>query len=157
MNIIILCVEQYYNVVICQCEFQYFVEMVSSGKLLLCVLIGVLVLLYGIVKLKIGVGFVMGMLVQQGLLLELVYFVYVGEVVVLVMMIVGIWIWLVVLFVVINMIVVVVLVYVLQLFQFNDQGGWVVELQVMYLFGVLVVMLFGVGCYSVGGVLGCWN
>ena len=157
MNTTTLRAEQHHNAVIRQREFQYFAEMASSGKLLLRVLIGALVLLHGIAKLKTGVGPVMGMLAQQGLPPELAYFVYVGEVVAPVLMIVGIWTRPAALLVAINMIVAVALAHVSQLLQLNDQGGWAVELQAMYLFGALAVMLLGAGRYSAGGALGRWN
>lgn len=157
MNTTTLRAEQHHNAVIRQREFQYFAEMASSGKLLLRVLIGALVLLHGIAKLKTGVGPVMGMLAQQGLPPELAYFVYVGEVVAPVMMIVGIWARPAALLVALNMIVAVALAHVPQLLQLNDQGGWAVELQAMYLFGALAVMLLGAGRYSAGGALGRWN
>ena len=157
MNTTTLRAEEHQNAVIRQREFQSFAQMASSGKLLLRVLIGALVLLHGIAKLKSGVGPVMGMLTQQGLPGELAYFVYVGEVVAPVMLIVGIWTRLAALIVAVNMTVAVALAHVPQLLQLNDQGGWALELQAMFLFGALSVMMLGAGRYSAGGALGRWN
>jgi len=157
MNTTTLRAEPQQNAVVRRREFQYITEMASGGKLLLRVLIGALVLLHGIAKLKTGVGPVMGMLTQQGLPPELAYFVYVGEVVAPVMMIIGIWTRFAALIVAGNMIVAVALAHVPQLLLLNDQGGWALELQAMFLFGALSVMMLGAGRYSAGGALGRWN
>ncbi|WP_077036966.1 DoxX family protein [Pelomonas sp. KK5] len=131
--------------------------MASGGKLLLRVLLGALILLHGIAKLKTGVGPVAGMLTEHGVPGEMAYLVYVGEVAAPLMMIAGVWTRLAGLVVAVNMIVAISLAHVPQLAQLNEQGGWAIELQAMYLGSALAVMLLGAGRFSAGGALGRWN
>ena len=55
------------------------------------------------------------------------------------------------------MIVALSLAHVSQIFTLNQQGGWAIELQGMYLFGAIAVALLGAGRYSVGGLGGQYN
>lgn len=55
------------------------------------------------------------------------------------------------------MVVAIGLVHMGQLFTMTQQGGWALELQGMYLFGALAVMLLGAGRYGLGGVHGRFN
>jgi hypothetical protein len=50
----------------------------DTGKFILRVSLGVLILLHGIAKLQGGVGFISGMLAQHGLPGALAYLVYIG-------------------------------------------------------------------------------
>jgi putative oxidoreductase len=59
--------------------------------------------------------------------------------------------------VVINMIVALGLVHMADLFALTKQGGWALELQGLYLFGALTVVLLGAGRFSIGGKNGRWN
>jgi putative oxidoreductase len=55
------------------------------------------------------------------------------------------------------MLVAVGLVHTSQLVGLNQQGGYGLELQAMYLFGALAVALLGAGRFSLGGIDGRWN
>lgn len=138
-------------------EYETQAQMASIGKLLLRVVLGVLLLLHGIAKVKIGVGPIMGMLTQHGLPGELGYLVYVGEVLAPLMLIVGVWTRVAALGVAVNMLVAVGLAHMPQLLKLGEQGGYALELQALYLFSALAVMLLGAGRYSAGGALGRWN
>ena len=138
-------------------EYDQLAHMASGGKLLLRVVIGVLILFHGIAKLKGGLGPVEGLLTKAGLPEQLAYLCYLGEIVAPVLMIVGVWTRLAALVVVINMATAVALAHVPQLLTLNQEGGWALELQAMYLFGALSVMLLGAGKFSAGGALGRWN
>jgi putative oxidoreductase len=129
----------------------------DSGKLLLRVVVGVLVLLHGIFKLSAGVGFIGGMLAKAGLPGGLAYLVYVGEIVAPLLMIAGFWTRAAAGVVVINMLAAFGLVHMADLFAMTKQGGWALELQGLYLFGALTVVLLGAGRFSLGGVRGRWN
>ena len=129
----------------------------DSGKLLLRVAIGVLVLLHGIFKISAGVGFVSAMLVKAGLPGGLAYLVYVGEIVAPVLMFAGFWTRAAAGVVVINMLAGFGLVHMADLFSLTKQGGWALELQGLYLFGALAVVLLGAGRFSLGGLRGRWN
>ena len=138
-------------------EYEQLAQMASGGKLLLRVLLGALILFHGIAKVKSGVGPIMGMLGQHGLPPELAYLCYIGEVVAPLMLIIGIWTRPAALVVAINMAVALSLAHTQQILTLNDQGGWAIELQAMYLFTALAVMLLGAGRISAGGALGRWN
>ena len=63
----------------------------DTGKLVLRVALGVLILLHGIAKIGGGVSGIGGMLASQGLPGFLAYFVYVGEILAPVLLIAGIY------------------------------------------------------------------
>jgi putative oxidoreductase len=129
----------------------------DTGKLVLRVALGVLILMHGIAKITGGVGGISNMLASHGLPGALAYLAYVGEVVAPVLLIIGLYTrpaaWLVV----INMLVAIWLVHMKQLGMINKQGGWELELQGMYLFGALAVAFLGAGRFSVGGSGGRYN
>ena len=129
----------------------------DAGKLVLRVAVGLLVLLHGIFKLSAGVGFIGGMLAKAGLPGGLAYLVYVGEIVAPLLMIAGVFTRGAAAVVVINMLVAFGLVHMADLFALGKQGGWALELQGLYLFGALTVVLLGAGRFSVGGRNGRWN
>ena len=129
----------------------------EAGKLVLRLAIGVLVLLHGIYKLQAGVGFIAGMLEKAGLPSVLAYGVYVGEIVAPVLLILGLFTRAGAAIIVVNMLVAFGLVHMADLFALTKQGGWALELQGLYLFGALAVMLLGAGRYSVGGAYGRFN
>ncbi|WP_295551848.1 DoxX family protein [uncultured Pseudacidovorax sp.] len=122
------------------------------GKLVLRVAVGMLVLLHGISKLSTGPGFIVKMLQAHGLPGAIGYLVYIGEVLAPALMILGLWTRPAAAVVVINMIVALLLVHTGQFFAMTSQGGWALELQGLYLFGALAVMLLGAGRYAVAGL-----
>jgi len=121
------------------------------------VAVGFLVLLHGILKLSAGVGFIAGMLAKSGLPGGIAYLVYVGEIVAPLLMIAGLFTRAAAGVVVINMLVAFGLVHMADLFALTKQGGWALELQGLYLFGALTVVLLGAGRFSIGGKNGRWN
>lgn len=129
----------------------------DAGKLLLRLAIGVLVLLHGIFKISAGVGFVSAMLMKAGLPGGLAYLVYVGEILAPLLAIAGFWTRAAAGVVVINMLAAFGLVHMADLFALTKQGGWALELQGLYLFGALAVVLLGAGRFSLGGLRGRWN
>jgi len=129
----------------------------DAGKLLLRVTVGFLVLLHGISKLGSGPGFVVGMLERHGLPGALGWLVYVGEVVAPLLLIAGLYTRAAAAVVVINMLVAIGLVDIDKLFLIGKSGGWALELQALYLFGALTVVLLGAGRFSVGGEAGRYN
>jgi putative oxidoreductase len=129
----------------------------DAGKLVLRVVLGLLILLHGLFKLTHGVGPIVGMVGKAGLPSAFGYAVYIGEVIAPVLMIAGLWTRLAALVVAINMVVALALVHGQQIFTLNQQGGWAIELQGMYLFGAIAVALLGAGRYSVGGLGGRYN
>ena len=103
------------------------------AKLLLRVMLGGLILLHGISKIRGGPGFILDIVDKAGLPEPFGYLVYVGEVLAPILVIIGLWTRLAALVIALNMIVAVLLVHLGQLFTLNETGGWALELQGLYL------------------------
>lgn len=121
------------------------------GKLVLRVALGVLVLLHGVAKLRGGVGPIGEMLVAHGLPASLAYGALLGEVLGPLLLIAGFYARIGALLVVVNMLFAFFLAHLGQLGMLNEQGGWALELQGMYLAGAVALALLGPGRYSVNG------
>jgi len=129
----------------------------DTGKLVLRVVLGVLILLHGISKISSGVGGIAGMLSSHGLPGALAYLLYIGEVLAPVLLIAGIYTRPAAWIVVINMLVALWLVHTKDLFALGKSGGWALELQGMFLFAAVAVAFLGAGRFSVGGTGGRYN
>lgn len=129
----------------------------DSGKLILRVLLGILILLHGISKLRTGVSGISGMVASHGLPAALAYLVYIGEVLAPVLLIIGLYTRVAAVVVVINMLFAFGLVHTSQITSLNGQGGWQLELQGMFLFTAVAVALMGAGRFSLGGTSGRYN
>lgn len=127
------------------------------GKLVLRLALGLMVLLHGVAKLVGGIGFVTGALQKLGLPGAIGYLVYVGEVIAPLLIVFGLWTRLAALILAGNMVVAVLLMHTTQLFSLSDTGGWELELQGMFFFAALVLVLLGAGRYSIAGRGGRWN
>jgi putative oxidoreductase len=129
----------------------------DTGKLILRVSLGLMILLHGIAKIMGGVEGIVAMVGKAGMPGAFGYLVYVGEVLAPLLLIVGLWTRLAALVVAINMVVAIVLVHMGDLFALTKQGGWALELQGMFLFTATAVALLGAGRFSVGGARGRFN
>ncbi len=123
----------------------------DTGKLVLRLALGIMILLHGIAKLHGGIGFVASLVISHGLPGALAYGVYIGEIVAPVLLIVGLYTRAAAWVVVINMLFALWLVHLGDLFSLGKQGGWALELQGMFLFAALAVALLGAGRFSLGG------
>lgn len=129
----------------------------DSGKLVLRLAIGVLLLLHGIAKLKGGIGWMAGPLSAFGLPAFVGYGAYIGEVVAPLMLIAGKWTRLAGLVVAINMLGAIILVQRDKVAALNQGGGWAIELEVLFLLGGIALFLLGAGRYSVSRGIGRWD
>jgi putative oxidoreductase len=129
----------------------------DTGKLILRLALGILILLHGISKLSTGVGGIAGMLTGHGLPGALAYLVYVGEIVAPVLMIVGIYTRPAAWITVVNMLVAIWLVHLKDIGSLGKSGGWALELQGMFLFAALALAVLGAGRFSVAGTGGRYN
>jgi putative oxidoreductase len=127
------------------------------GKLILRLVLGLLILMHGISKLKNGVDFIGPALASHGLPVQLAYLAYIGEVLAPILLIIGLWTRVGGLIVVINMLFALGLMHMSQLGDLSKSGGWALELQAMYLFTALSIALLGAGRLSVGGTNGRFN
>ena len=117
----------------------------SLGKLLLRLVLGLVVLLHGIAKLRGGVEGITGMIEGMGLPGFLGYAVLVGEVLGPVLLLAGFYARIGALLIALNMVVAIALAHMGEVLALNQQGGWAIELQAMLLFGALASMLLGPG------------
>ncbi|HEY0662168.1 MAG TPA: DoxX family protein [Lysobacter sp.] len=119
------------------------------GKLILRLALGVAILLHGIAKLTGGLAGIEDMLVARGLPGVLAYGALVGEVLAPLLVLVGFHARIGAVLIALNMLVALALVHAGELLQLNDQGGWAVELQGMFLFTAIAIALLGPGQYSI--------
>ena len=119
------------------------------AKLLLRITLGVLILFHGLSKLNGGMGGIVHMVQAHGLPGALGYGVLLGEVIGPLMLIAGFHARIGAVLVFINMVVAILLVHMGQIGSFNEQGGWALELQAMYLVSALALALLGPGRFSV--------
>jgi len=122
----------------------------STGKLILRVTLGFIILLHGINKLINGIDWLDGALTAAGLPTFFKYGVYVGEVIAPVLVILGyysrIGAWLIA----VNMLFAIGLVHWADLFAFDAQsGGLVNEKQYMFMFSAIALALIGPGRYAI--------
>lgn len=129
----------------------------DSGKLLLRLTLGVLMLLHGIDKVMGGIDPIIGMVAKAGLPTALAYGVYVGEVLAPLLLIIGAWTRPAAIVIATNMFVAVALAHGAQLATLTPNGGWALELQGFYLATALAIALLGAGRFSAGGIDGRWN
>lgn len=121
----------------------------DTGKLILRVVLGVLVLLHGISKLLGGIDGIVGMVQGVGLPAFVAYGVFLGEVLGPILLIIGWYARIGGALIVINMAFALALAHTGQLFSLTEQGSYALELQAMYLFGGLAFALFGPGRLSI--------
>lgn len=118
------------------------------GKLVLRLVLGVLILLHGIDKLFHGVGAISGMLNGLGLPAFLAYGVYLGEVLGPILLILGFYGRIGALLIAFNMVIAIALAHRADLFTLNAHGAWTLELQGMYLFTAVALVLLGPGRFA---------
>ncbi len=129
----------------------------DSGKLVLRLSLGIIVLLHGIGKLVGGIGGIEAMLLARGMPAFFAWGVYVGEILAPLLVILGVYTRVGGVLIVINMLVAIALVHVDEILVLNNNGAWALELQGLMLFGAVAVALLGAGRFSVGGRHGPMN
>lgn len=121
----------------------------STGKLILRVALGVLILLHGIAKLKNGIGFITDTVTAAGLPAAFAYGVYLGEVLAPLLLIAGWFSRIGAAVIAVNMLFALALVHRAEFLSLNPSGGWSLELQGMFLFTAIALVLTGPGRFSV--------
>lgn len=125
----------------------------DTGKLILRLTLGILILLHGLFKIAGGGG----MLSSHGLPGFLAYGVYIGEILAPVLLIVGIYTRLGGLIIAINTVVAILLAHTGQIDSLTNNDSWALELQGMFLFTALAIAFMGAGRFSLTGTGGRWN
>lgn len=123
----------------------------STGKLILRLALGTLILLHGIAKLTGGVGGLSGMVTAAGLPAFVTYGVYIGEVLAPILVLLGFYSRIGAALIAINMIFAISLAHQADLLAIGKTGGWALELQGMFLFTAIALALMGPGRFSVNG------
>lgn len=121
----------------------------DTGKLILRLTLGVLILLHGIAKIFGGVGGIAGMLQGIGLPASVAYGAYVGEVLAPILVLIGWYARVGAGLIVINMLFAILLAHRQELWTLTPQGGWALELQGMFLFTALALVFTGPGRFSI--------
>lgn len=123
--------------------------MSDSGKLILRLALGLLMLLHGIAKMINGIEPIAGMLAGAGLPQWFAPGVYVGEVIAPLMLIAGWYARIAAALIGINMLFALGLAHTSHFFVLGATGGWALELQGMYLFSAIAMVLMGPGRYGI--------
>ncbi|MFV0481183.1 MAG: DoxX family protein [Campylobacteraceae bacterium] len=118
------------------------------GRLVLRILIGGGLLIYGISKLINGISGVKYLLTTNGLPEFFAYGVYLGEVVAPILILIGFKTRIASLFVAINMIFAIFLAFGFGFLSLNSNGGLVSETALFYGIGSIALMFLGAGKYS---------
>lgn len=129
----------------------------DAGKLILRLMLGILLLLHGLNKLMNGIDGINAIVIANGWPQWIAYGVLVGEVLAPALIILGVVTRAAALVIAVNMLVAVYLAHGHQLLQLTKTGGWILELQAMFLITSLVIALLGAGQYSLGGTRGRLN
>jgi putative oxidoreductase len=122
----------------------------STGKLILRITLGVLILLHGISKLTGGIDWLDGALASAGLPGFFKYGVYIGEIVAPLAVIAGYYARIGAWLIAVDMLFALGLVHGSELFAINPQsGGFTLETQYMFFFTAIALALIGPGRYAV--------
>jgi putative oxidoreductase len=122
--------------------------MTDTGKLILRLALGVLILLHGIAKLSSGIDGITRMVTSAGLPGWVAWGVYVGEILAPLMVIAGWFSRVGAGIIAVNMVFAVALAHPSDIFRLGSTGGWALELQGMFLFTALAIACLGPGRYS---------
>ncbi len=130
----------------------------DTGKLILRLLIGVLLLFHGIAKAKGGVDWLTPMLAAHHLPAFIRFGVYIGEIVAPILLIVGIFTRPAGAVVFFNMLVAILLVRADAIAKLAERGGgWAIELEVLFALGGAAVYCLGSGKYALSRGRGKWD
>lgn len=121
----------------------------DTGKLVLRLTLGILILLHGIAKFSNGIGPIEGMVTGMGMPAFIAYGVYVGEILAPLLLIVGFYARIGAALIAINMLVAIALAHASEIASLGQTGGWALELQGMFLFTAIALMLMGPGRFGV--------
>jgi putative oxidoreductase len=121
----------------------------DTGKLILRLTLGILILFHGVGKILQGIDPIQGMVSGMGLPGFLAYGVYLGEVLGPVLLVLGFHARIGAGLIAINMVVAFLLVHTGDLLSLSPQGGWRLELQGMFLATALALVLIGPGRFSI--------
>ena len=130
----------------------------DTGKLLLRLAVGVVILFHGIFKVQHGVAWISQMLSQHGLPGFLAYGAYVAEIIAPVLILLGYRTRLAAIVVAFDMVVAIILVLRQEIFAIKEMGGgWGIELEALILLCALALFFMGGGAYGLKKGQSKWN
>ncbi len=121
----------------------------DTARLILRLTLGILILLHGVAKIMHGIDPIQGMVTGMGLPAFFAYGVYVGEVLGPILLIIGFHARVGAALIAINMVFAILLAHTGELTSLTQNGGWALELQGMFLFTAVALMLMGPGRISI--------
>ena len=121
----------------------------ESAKLLLRIVLGALVLVHGIHKIKYGIDPILSMLSATSFPQFLAYGVYVGEVIAPIFVLLGFYAKTAAGVIAFNMLMAIFLAYGPHALSLNAHGGLVSEQALVYLMISIVIMLLGSGKFAI--------
>lgn len=123
----------------------------SADAALLAARLGVggMMLLHGIGKLSGGIVWLEQLLEVNGMPALLAYGVYIGEIIAPLMLIIGFAVRPAAFLLFVNMLFALALTHADELWALSPQGGWLIELQALYMLFAVVLMVAGGGRFSV--------
>jgi putative oxidoreductase len=121
----------------------------NTGKLILRLMLGILILMHGVNKLTNGVDWIDENLAASGLPEFFKYGVYVGEVIAPALVILGFYTragaWLIA----VNMLFAIGLVHWGEVFTIEPSGNFAIERQYLFMFSAIALALIGPGRYAI--------
>src|SRR5688500_5539351 len=121
----------------------------DTGKFLLRLSCGGILLFHGVFKVFTDLDHVKQMVVNAGLPAVLAYGSIVGEFIAPILLIVGFQTRIAALVVAFNMLMTIVIAHRELVFRVNDFGGWMIEMNMLLLLTALTIALIGPGRYSI--------
>ncbi|HZI28104.1 MAG TPA: DoxX family protein [Gemmatimonadaceae bacterium] len=122
----------------------------DTGKLLLRIAVGGLLLMHGVYKVQNGIGFVTDSVVRNGLPAFFAYGVYVGEVVAPVLVLMGLLTRAAGLVIAFDMIGAIFLARSAEIGTTRPGGAWAIEAEMLFLLGGLAIACLGGGKFALG-------
>jgi putative oxidoreductase len=121
----------------------------NTGKLILRLMLGILILTHGIGKLTHGVDWMDDMLTASGLPVFFKYGVYVGEVVAPALVILGFYTRVGAWLIAVNMLFAIGLAHWGEVFAVTENGSLAIEKQYLFMFSAIALALIGPGRYAI--------
>lgn len=121
----------------------------NTGKLILRLMLGILILMHGFSKLTNGVDWMDDMLTASGLPVFFKYGVYIGEIIAPALVILGFYTragaWLIA----VNMLFAIGLAHWNEVFAITEHGALAIEKQYLFMFSAIALALIGPGRYAI--------
>jgi putative oxidoreductase len=121
----------------------------DTGKLILRLMLGVLILMHGFSKLTGDIGWIGGALAANGLPEFFKYGVYVGEVVAPVLVILGFYTRIGAWLIAVNMLFAIGLAHWGEVFTITEHGAFAIEKQYLFMFSAIALALIGPGRFAI--------